>query len=283
MSHLLQNTGSTHIDVKTNSKIVYSNHEHENWSFLYNQQRNKLTSLMHPRLLSALDDLQLPKNHIPQLIDVSNKLLATTGWQVAKVNGLIKATEFFNLLCEKKFPSTIHIRADDELSLSKDPDIFHELFGHCPILMIKEYAEFIHMVGILGLELDKKQQAFLLRLFWFTFEVGLVQYGSEIKIFGGSLASSFLESSLSIYSSEAIRKPYSMLDILRTPYRADIPQNIYYILPDIHFVTSILDSVYLFKEMVNEAYELGEFAPTFSLDENFSKYMSYNLCKNVTL
>jgi phenylalanine-4-hydroxylase len=279
MSHLLQNLNST-LPKNTSNEVNYTYEENEKWKFLYHKQRSNLESLMHPSLLQALDNLHLPKSYIPTLDEVSRRLSSVTGWQVAKVDGLIKATEFFTLLSEKKFPSTTYIRSEEELSLSRDPDIFHEIFGHCPMLMIEEYADFVHKVGRLGLVLNKTQRCFLLRLFWFTFEVGLVQYNGQIKIFGGSLASSYLEADLAINSSTALRKPFSMLDILRTPYRADIPQSIYYILPDISQVTTLLDDVEAFKLVAAEAYELGEFAPLFTVDPNFSKYMSLNICRD---
>lgn len=279
MSHLLQNLNST-LPIISSNPVNYTYEENEKWKFLYHKQRSTLRDLMHPRLLQALDDLRLPKSHIPALDEVSSRLSSVTGWQVAKVDGLIKATEFFTLLSEKKFPSTTYIRSEEELSLSRDPDIFHEIFGHCPMLMIEEYANFVHKVGVLGLVLNKIQRSFLLRLFWFTFEVGLVQYNGQIKIFGGSLASSYLEADLAINSSTVLKKPFSMLDILRTPYRADIPQSIYYILPDINHVITLLDDVEEFKLIAAEAYELGEFAPLFPVDPNFSKYMSINICRN---
>ena len=91
-------------------------------------------------MLECLEEMSLPKNHIPQLEEVSEKLYKKTGWQVSRVVDLIDGEMFFQLLSNRRFPSTIYIRSNDEASLSRDPDIFHELFGHCPILLDDAYA-----------------------------------------------------------------------------------------------------------------------------------------------
>lgn len=259
--------------------VKYTEKDHATWKHLYTTQLDNLQDLAHPKILKCLAELSLPENNVPQLEEVSDKLYKQTGWQVARVEDLIDSHKFFNLLANRTFPSTVYIRSNEELTLSRDPDIFHELFGHCPVLLDIAHANLFEKFGLLGLQLDEVQRQFFQRLFWFTFETGLIRTPNGLKIYGGSLLSSIKESRYSIQDAQAIRKPFEMVQVLRTPYRADLLQGVYYIIINFSQIYSLLDNIDLIKAKIDEAYALGEFSPAFPVEEQYAKYINYNLSK----
>lgn len=281
MSHMIQNPRfqSFNPGILTHDDAEYTEKDHSTWAYLYATQLDNLQDIAHPKILKYLKELSLPEAIVPQLQKVSNKLYKKTGWQVAKVEDLIDSFAFFNLLANRIFPSTVYIRNNGELALSRDPDIFHELFGHCPVLLNKEHANLFEKFGLLGLQLDEVQRQFLQRLFWFTFETGLIDTPHGLKIYGGSLLSSIKESRYSIKDSKVIRKPFEIVQVLRTPYRADLLQDMYYIINDFSQVYSILDDTDVIREKIDQAYTLGEFSPSFPIEEIYVKYINYNLSK----
>jgi phenylalanine-4-hydroxylase len=265
----------------TQGKVNYSDDNHRTWEYLYKTQIINLQDLAYHRMLKCLEEFSLPKNYIPQLDEVSQKLYKKTGWQVSKVDDLIDGEIFFQLLSDRMFPSTIYIRSNDEASLSRDPDIFHELFGHCPILLDEMHANLFQKFGSLGLRLDQVQRAFLQRLFWFTFETGLIHTKHGLKIYGGSLLSSIKESRYAVEDSAPLKQEFNMIDMFRTSYRADLLQSIYYVITDFSQLHSMLDDIELIKKNIEIAYELGEFPPSFPIEKPYIKYMSYNICQHV--
>ena len=281
MSHMIQNPSFKSFNEKNTPQefIEYSLKDHHTWKNLYSTQINNLQDLAHPKILKHLKELSLPKENIPQLAEVSYTLYNKTGWQVTRVEDLINSYTFFNLLANRMFPSTVYIRSDEELSLSRDPDIFHELFGHCPILLDIEYASLFEKFGILGVKLDELHRYFLQRLFWFTFETGLINTQQGLRIYGGSLLSSIKESRYSIKDTKATRKSFDIIHIFRTPYRADLIQSIYYIISDFSQVYSMLEDIDLLKINIEKAYNLGEFSPLFPVEKEYIKYINYNICK----
>ena len=285
MSHLIQNPKHKHYfeNYISNEIIEYSEQDQNTWHYLYTTQTQNLQDLAHPKSLECLKELSLSEHYIPQLDEISQKLYKKTGWRIIRVEGLIEGDIFFQLLANRVFPSTIYIRSNDEISLSKDPDIFHEIFGHCPLLLDAEYASLFEKFGSLGLRCDDRQRGFIQRLFWFTFETGLINTQNELKIYGGSLLSSIEESRYAIKSDKAIRRPFNMLDIFRTPYRADLLQSVYYTVPDFSKLHTIFDDEDLIKKNIDIAYELEEFFPFFQIEEQYAKYTSYNICKGPTV
>ena len=261
--------------------INYSEEENNTWKYLYATQMDNLQDLAHNKVLECLNELSLPKDRIPQLGEVSEKLYKKSGWQIIKVEDLIRGDQFFQLLVNRMFPSTVYIRGNEELSLSKDPDVFHEIFGHCSILLDTVYAGLFEKFALLGLQVDETQRAFIQRLFWFTFETGLINSQAGVKIYGGSLLSSIKESRYAIKDSKAIKRPFSTIDVFRTPYRADLLQSVYYVIPDFSTLYSVISDVDKIKKDMDIAYELGEFFPPFPIEKQYNKYTSYNICKFV--
>src|SRR5204863_5824865 len=119
--------------------------------------------------------LNLPHDRIPQCPEVSKILKQATGWALEPVPALIPFSQFFQLLANRKFPAATFIRRREELDYLQEPDMFHEVFGHCPMLTHKAVADFTHTYGKLGLEASHEDQVMLAKLYWFTIEFGLIQ------------------------------------------------------------------------------------------------------------
>ncbi len=203
---------------------------------------------------------------------MSDVLKNTTGWQCEPVPALIGFGEFFKLLSEKKFPVATFIRSKEELDYLQEPDIFHELLGHCPLLTNESFANYTEAYGKMGLNASKEDRVFLARLYWFTVEFGLLDTPDGLKVYGGGIISSPSETEYALTSDSVERKSLcakNVLDVLRTPYRIDIMQPIYYMLTKV----SDLDDIRKYEveeimELVNEAKQLGLFPASFPKKES---------------
>ena len=204
---------------------------------------------------------------IPQLGDVSKVLEATTGWQCHPVPALIGFGEFFKLLSEKKFPVATFIRSEEELDYLQEPDIFHEIFGHCPLLTNSSFANYTQAYGKMGLNATKEQRVFLARLYWFTVEFGLLDTPKGLRIYGGGVLSSPSETEYALTDKNVERRTLSkdkVIDVLRTPYRIDIMQPVYFMLNKISDLDNIRElEVEDIMELVAEAKALGLFDAKF--------------------
>jgi len=245
--------------------IHYSDDENAMWQALLARQATKIPNRACVEYLQGLEKLNLPTSYIPQLQDIDEVLQATTGWQTAAVPALISFGKFFKLLANKSFPVATFIRRFDDMDYIEEPDIFHEIVGHCPLLTHPAFATFNETYGKLGLTATKEERGFLARLYWFTIEFGLV--GSSIesrRIYGGGILSSPSETVYAL-SNEPNNSPecraFDLLDVLRTPYRIDQIQPIYYVIDELDTLFDIIDSDIM--GMVKKAMALGLFEPTY--------------------
>ena len=242
--------------------INYSEQEHDLWQQLYQRQITNLPGRACDAYLQGIDALNMSVDKIPQLPDLDRVLTNTTGWKTAAVPALISFGKFFELLASKQFPVATFIRTKEEFDYLQEPDVFHEVFGHCPLLTNPAFANFSHMYGQLGLAASKEDRVFHARLYWFTVEFGLMQAkDGPLNIYGGGILSSPGET---LYASgdKPERRPFDLLDVLRTPYRIDIMQPIYYVIEHIDYLDEIAKMDIM--SYVNKARELGIFEPTFS-------------------
>ncbi len=244
-----------------NGIIHWTSEENAIWSALYERQLPLVEERACSEYMNGLALLDLAKDKIPQLPDINKVLLDKTGWKTAEVPALISFGEFFKLLANKEFPVATFIRKQQDFDYLKEPDIFHEVFGHCPLLTNPAFAHFTHVYGKLGLNASPEDRVYLARLYWFTVEFGLVKVAGETKIYGGGILSSPGETMYALDSSEAIRKPLLPLDALRTPYRIDIMQPLYYILPEFDYLYELAEMDIM--ALVNEAKSMGLFDPLF--------------------
>lgn len=208
--------------------VTWDAWENKVWNTLITRQAKAIEGRACKDYINGLKILNLPTDRIPQLPEISEVLTKHTGWKIEPVPALISFDKFFKLLSEKKFPSATFIRTQEELDYLQEPDIFHEIYGHCALLTNPYFADFTARYGELGAKATDEERRYLARLYWFTVEFGLIKEDDQMKIFGGGILSSIGETKYSLEDPSVDRRPMEMLDALRTPYRIDIMQPIYY-------------------------------------------------------
>ena len=164
--------------------VNWNEQEHKTWAALLQKQWELLRGRACNEYLDGLELLNLSAERIPQLAEINVALTKATGWQVTPVPSLINFDHFFRLLANKQFPVATFIRSNDEFDYLQEPDVFHEIFGHCPLLTNPDFAHFTHTYGKLGLAASKEDRVYLARLYWFTVEFGLVSTADGTRVFG---------------------------------------------------------------------------------------------------
>lgn len=210
----------------------YSNEEHELWRRLYSRQFELVRGYAFDEYLGHLDDLDMSQS-IPDFGDISSRLRSSTGWEIVAVPGLIPDLAFFNLLANRRFPTTVWLRKPEEFDYIVEPDIFHDCFGHVPLLFSQHYADYLQAYGIGALKAAKVGPEALVmigRLFWFTVEFGLIRASSGNRVFGAGILSSSGEIVHSIDSPEPRRLPFDLELIMRTDYHIDRYQDPYFVI-----------------------------------------------------
>ncbi|QBY05312.1 phenylalanine 4-monooxygenase [Thalassotalea sp. HSM 43] len=244
-----------------NGFIDWTEQENASWEKLYKRQLECIKGKACDEFILGLEKLNLPQDRIPQLEEVSCVLREATGWQCQQVPALIGFGEFFRLLSEKKFPVATFIRREEDFDYLQEPDIFHEIFGHCPLLTNPAFANFTQMYGKLGLNASKQDRVFLARLYWFTIEFGLLNTEDGLRIYGGGILSSPGETQYAMHDENVIRKPLDVVDVFRTPYRIDIMQPVYFMLEQIKQLDDIAELDLL--ALLEEAKAMGMHEPLF--------------------
>ena len=235
--------------------IHYTDEEHARWQTLMRRQADPLKRYAAPVYLDALQSLQLPQDRIPQCIEVSQKLAGASGWSVVPVPALIDFDTFFAMLARREFPAASFIRSAEEMEYLQEPDIFHEILGHAPLLMHPEYAAFVQAYGEAGCRANAREQVWLARLFWFTVEFGLLQTDVGLRALGAGIVSSSAELPYAIGEPSVERRAFDIIDVLRTPYRIDIMQPVYFVLDELAQLFTLTDLDLLAQ--VRRARELG--------------------------
>ena len=238
----------------------YTEEENSTWTFLLHRQKELIKSRASSEFILGVEILKF-EDHIPQHFEVTDILKSHTGWGVEPVPALIQPEIFFTLLSKKRFPAANFIRIPEEIDYIEEPDVFHELFGHCPLLTNAPYAEFMHQYGKLALLADKKTQMRMFRLFWFTIEFGLIREDNQFKAYGGGILSSKSEIIYSVESEIPERHNLVPLDALRTPFRIDILQPVYYIIESFDDLFKLIDKKPL--EMAIQSMTMPDFPAKF--------------------
>lgn len=228
---------------------IYENYTSEDlkvWSILFERQIENLPNKASSDYLKSLYQMRevLNANKLPSFKEINDWFLNGTGWQIQCVQGLIPVDEFFELLSEKKFPSSTWLRSLDKLDYLEEPDMFHDVFGHIPLLCQPEYSDFVHKFGQLGKEIinDEEKLIMLQRLYWFTIEFGLIKETSGLRIYGAGILSSFGES-ISSLQKEAEKLPFDAGTILNTSfYTYDIQQK-YFIIDNLNQLNESLEKI----------------------------------------
>lgn len=249
-----------------NGMIHYSAEENRVWAQLFKRQMKLLPGIASEEYMQGLNALGMDAECIPQLLDVSQRLRNLTGWEVVPVEALISAREFFELLAARRFPAATFIRCAEELDYVTEPDIFHELFGHCPMLTHLVFADFIHDYACYVLNRPESEWALLQRLFWFTVEFGLIHTDKGVRAYGGGILSSISETVYSVQSDVPMRVLFDPLVAFRTPYRIDMLQSVYFVINDYQQLYDCVKSD--LGAIIQRAHLLGEYPPFFPVDAN---------------
>ncbi len=209
---------------------AYSDAEHRTWVLLYDRQVRLLSERACSAFLKGLEALDLHGAGIPDFGRINERLSALTGWRVVAVPGLVPDAVFFDHLAHRRFPATNFIRRPDQLDYLQEPDVFHDVFGHVPLLTDPVFADYMQAYGKGGLRaLGLGRLHNLARLYWYTVEFGLMQTEAGLRIYGAGIVSSRTESIFALESASPHRIGFDLERVMRTPYRIDDFQQIYFV------------------------------------------------------
>lgn len=232
----------------------YTNKEHDRWDRLFARQARLLPDLACEHFLKALETLRLSSSGIPNMERLSDRLQKLTGWRVVPVIELVPDEVFFDHLAHRRFPAGAFIRSEEQLDYLQEPDVFHDIYGHVPMLANPVFAEFMEAYGKGGLNALKRGQLHnLARLYWYTVEFGLIEEQGALRIYGAGILSSSMESHFAINSSSPHRLGFDLERLMRTPYIIDDFQKNYFIIDSF---STLLEACYsdfekLYDRLIN--------------------------------
>ncbi len=210
---------------------AYTPDEHRVWDLLFQRQVELLPGRAAPEFLAGLDMLRLDQPGIPDFAQLSERLMAATGWQVVAVPGLVPDSVFFEHLANRRFVSGRFIRSRDQLDYLQEPDVFHDVFGHVPLLADPVFADYMQAYGKGGLRSMHYGALHKLgRLYWYTVEFGLIHTAAGLRIYGAGIASSSSESLFALNDPSPNRIGFDLKRVMRTDYRIDDYQQTYFVI-----------------------------------------------------
>lgn len=234
----------------------YSRVDHAVWQQLYDRQAALLKDRACEAFMHGLTQLDLSGAQVPRFEDINAKLKPATGWEIVAVPGLVPDRVFFEHLAARRFPVTWWMRRPDQLDYLQEPDCFHDLFGHVPLLINPVFADYMHAYGELALRVadDPRALAQLARLYWYTVEFGLIREGAHgLRIYGGGIVSSAGESCYCLESDAPNRLGFDLERVMCTRYRIDTYQKTYFVIDDFEqlFALAKLDAPTLTQRLAN--------------------------------
>jgi len=177
---------------------TYSDEDHGTWKLLYQRQRDFLKGRACPEFLTGLDMMNFSADRLPSLVDVHRTLRAKANWGLAHAPGLLSTKDFYSALARRVFASTNYIRARHEMDYTPAPDMFHDLFGHTPLLTDKYFGNFYQKFGQVAVRTSGQVHEWLANFYWFTVEFGLIQTRDGLRIYGNGILSSYKEAGYSL-------------------------------------------------------------------------------------
>jgi phenylalanine-4-hydroxylase len=212
----------------------YTAEEHAVWKTLFERQSRLLPGRACDAFVEGMRNLPIGAAQIPDFRALSEVLMQRTGWQVVAVPGLVPDEVFFEHLAHRRFPAGHFIRKPHELDYLEEPDVFHDVFGHVPMLMNPAIADYIQAYGEGGLRAQKLGVLEkLARVYWYTVEFGLVQQKDGLRIYGAGIASSFTETVFSLDDPSPNRIAFDLERVMRTSYRIDDFQETYFVIDNL--------------------------------------------------
>ena len=212
---------------------LYTEQDHQTWRTLYARQAQLLNGRACDEYLRGLQQLRMSHERVPDFNALNEILRAHTGWQIVAVNGLVPDEVFFDHLANRRFPCTWWMRRPEQMDYLQEPDCFHDVFGHVPLLINPVFADYMQAYGEGGLKAERLQVLpMLARLYWYTVEFGLIQTADGLRIYGAGIVSSKAESLYSLDSDAPHRVGFDLRRILRTEYKIDDVQKTYFVIRD---------------------------------------------------
>ncbi len=209
----------------------FTQNEHDVWDTLFARQLEMLPGRAAAAFLNGIDVLKLSKPGIPDFAELNARLMAATGWSVVAVPGLVPDAVFFDHLANRRFVAGNFIRRADQLDYLQEPDVFHDVFGHVPMLADPVFADYMQAYGKGGLRsLGFDALHKLARLYWYTVEFGLIEEAGELRIYGAGIVSSRGESVFALDDPSPNRITFDLTRVMRTHYRIDDYQQTYFVI-----------------------------------------------------
>lgn len=244
----------------------YNARDHAVWKTLFQRQSKMLEGRACDEFVRGMRDLPIGPEEIPNFEQLSEILMRRTGWQVVAVPGLVPDDVFFEHLAHRRFPAGQFIRKPHELDYLEEPDVFHDVFGHIPMLMNPVIADYIQAYGEGGLRAKRLGMLErLARVYWYTVEFGLVQQRDGLRIYGAGIASSATETSFSVEDPSPNRICFELERVMRTRYRIDDFQETYFVLNHLDDLLKLarIDFTPIYDRVANTGdLEPGELLPT---------------------
>lgn len=234
----------------------YTPAQHDIWDQLYAKLARLLPGRAAPDFIAGLDALDLHKGGIPDLDALSDCLERLTGWRIVGVPGLISDPEFFRLLANRRFPASTFIRRPDQMNYIQEPDIFHDIFGHVPMLSNPVFADYMQAYGeggIKSLKFDSLRN--LAALYWYTVEFGLIKTPAGLRIYGAGIVSSPAETVFSLESHSPNRINFALKRVMQTDYKIDDFQQTYFVIEsydDLYKATAEKDFTPIYRALANK-------------------------------
>lgn len=222
----------------------YTTENHRVWEILFSRQQAVIDEVATSAYFEGLERVNFPKDRVPNFADINRCLAQYTGWEVVPVKGIVDDDKFFELLSKKQFPATTWIRSMEQLDYLEEPDMFHDVFGHVPLLAEPFFVEFLQGLSQIALNYleDPKAVHLLSRIYWFTVEFGLIEERGRKRIYGAGILSSPGETVHSL-SEAPTHHTFDVRQILETAYRKDIFQTNYFIIDSFEALAAALPEV----------------------------------------
>jgi phenylalanine-4-hydroxylase len=209
----------------------YTAEEHRVWKTLFERQSKLLPGRACDEFIQGMRNLTMDTDQIPDFRRLSEVLMKRTGWQVVAVPGLVPDEVFFDHLANRRFPAGHFIRKPEELDYLEEPDVFHDVFGHVPMLMHPVFADYMQAYGVGGLRArNLGMLPNLARVYWYTVEFGLIKQSEGLRIYGSGIASSYTETFFALDDASPNRVRFDVERVMRTQYRIDDFQETYFVI-----------------------------------------------------
>lgn len=221
----------------------YTDEDRQVWKALYGRQQPSMENFFAQEYMTALADIGLDDGEIPNFDKINNVLGTSTRWGLHGVKEIVEIEDFLDLMMSRSFPATTWLRTMTQLDYLEEPDMFHDVLGHVPLLNNSSFASFLHQLGKIGTEFDHSPKALTMiqRMYWFTVEFGLIEQNG-LKAYGAGVISSHGEL-LNFQSDVSIKKPFDAKEIMATDFRSDIVQPIYYVIDSMDQLNESLKDV----------------------------------------